>query len=288
MKNDTRRQALFIILISIVFIMVLGISLPELTFQPALPFPGASPDSGEMESPQSAKDSSINSSPWVLQIGLAVGIVLIVLALLIALYKKVKTKHILILAGSLVVLFVFFSILPNLPGTPSSTVQSQTDSPEPAQFDYLTAPIGEPPEDMLFWVKIIVLLTSIFLVGWLVMSLFKRSPKENPLAVEAESAIQALSGGEDLGKVIIKCYLNMERIISQERGIDRDYSMTPREFEINLISKGIPREPIQQLTSLFEKARYGIQILTEQDELDALNCLSAIQKACQIKKQGDQ
>ena len=118
------------------------------------------------------------------------------------------------------------------------------------------------------------------------MCFFKRSQIENPLAVEAESAIQALTGGEDLGKIIIKCYVNMEKIISQERGIDRNHSMTPREFEDNLISNGIPQVPIQQLTTLFEKARYGIQILTEQDELIALNSLSAIRKTCQTKKKG--
>lgn len=271
-----------LILLTIIFVIVLGISLPDLAFQPALPFPGAETDSVVVDTPQTATGSLNLSSSWIFQLGLALGIILLSLALIIVLVKKANIKRVVLLASVLAVLFALFSLLPNLPTIQLDSVPIDTHVTKQPQTDYLTAPIGDPPANLFLWVEVFLLIAISILIGWMVIRVFQRRLKENPLAVEAESAILAISNGGNLGGIIIRCYLNMEKVISQEQGIERNQSVTPREFKTHLIYKGIPEEPILQLTTLFEKARYGNLDLTEQDELQALNSLSAIQKACQI------
>lgn len=288
MEKDKRRQVLHIILLTIICLIVVGISLPDLVFQPALPFPGAEPDSVDVGTPQTTTGSPNLSFPWLFQLGLALGIILLFLALITALFKKVNLKRVVILASVLAALFALFSILPNLPTIIPNPIQSDTHVPMPPQMDYLTSPIGDPPAKLFLWVKVFLLLAISILMGWLVIHIFKQKQKENAITVEVESAILAITNGGDLGGIIVRCYSNMEKIVSQERGIDRNQSVTPHEFQNYLIREGIPIEPILQLTTLFEKARYGKQSMTEQDEHDALNSLAAIQKVCQFIKKEEQ
>lgn len=261
--------------------MVLGISLSDLAFQPALPFPGADTDAVDVGTSQTATESPSLSFPLVFQFALALGIILLFLALITALLKKVNIKRVVLLAIGLAALFALFSVFPHLPTNLSDPVQSDPHIHPLPQIDYLTAPIGDPPENLFFWVRVFLLLATSIIIGWLVIHDFKQKRKENAIAVEAMSAILAITNGVDLGRVIVRCYLNMEKVVSQERGLDRNQFITPHEFQTYLINEGISKEPILHLTTLFEKARYGNQSFTEQDVLDALNSLNAIQKTCQ-------
>ena len=56
--------------------------------------------------------------------------------------------------------------------------------------------------------------------------------------------------------------------------------MTPREFEVYLTQNGMPREPVQQLTRLFELVRYGAVTAAPADEQHAVASLTAIVEAC--------
>ncbi|MHB8134959.1 MAG: DUF4129 domain-containing protein [Anaerolineaceae bacterium] len=288
MKKDKRRLALLLILMTIICVIVLGISLPDLAFQPALPFPGAETNSVDIDTSQTAIGSPSLSFPWIFQLGLALGILLLFVALITALLKKANIKKVVLLAIILALGFALFSLLPNLPTSQVDPAPIDTYVPDRPQFDYLTAPIRDPPATLFFWVKVFLLLAISVLMGWFGIRVFRRNQRNNKLAAEAQSAILAISNRRDLGGIIIRCYINMEKVVSQERGIDRNQFTTPREFKTHLIYKGIPEEPILQLTTLFEKVRYGNLGLTEQDELVALNSLSSIQKACLSNKKGGQ
>jgi hypothetical protein len=119
------------------------------------------------------------------------------------------------------------------------------------------------------------------LAAWLLIKAFRRPKVVDPLAQEAEAAVQAISAGKNLGNVIIDCYLQMENAIASSYGISRAGAITPREFESYLVKKGIPKNAVLQLTRLFEKARYGNQGLDQQDEQAAVRCLTEIRTACQ-------
>ena len=104
------------------------------------------------------------------------------------------------------------------------------------------------------------------------------------LAVEAQNAMRALQAGEELKDVVMRCYREMSRVMQKERGIQRQAAMTTREFEIALGEKGVPAEPVYQLTRLFEKVRYGHEPPAPQDEQLALTSLKAIVAACAATK----
>ncbi len=103
------------------------------------------------------------------------------------------------------------------------------------------------------------------------------------LAAEAQHAMQALQAGEDLKDVVLRCYREMSRVLQTERGIQRQAAMTAREFEMALSDKGVPAEPVHQLTSLFEKVRYGHEPPASHDEQLAISSLSTIVAACSLR-----
>jgi hypothetical protein len=76
----------------------------------------------------------------------------------------------------------------------------------------------------------------------------------------------------------------MSDILQQERGIQRSDTMTVREFEDALTSKGFPTVPVRDLSRLFEKVRYGQQEMGEEDEMTAVESLNEIIQFCRGKR----
>jgi hypothetical protein len=124
-----------------------------------------------------------------------------------------------------------------------------------------------------------LLLAAVVLGIWLFRKSFIHSKQENALAFEVKTAIQAIQAGKNLSSTILHCYQQMIYIVQEEKGIEREESITPREFEAVLIKHGIPEESIRQLTRLFEKVRYGGKDPDAQDEQMAVSCLSSIRSA---------
>lgn len=121
-------------------------------------------------------------------------------------------------------------------------------------------------------------------VGALYIYLQSLHPKPQPLtrlAEEAQSAINAIEAGGDLRDIIMRCYFEMNKAVNDARNLKRTADMTAHEFEAFLLEKGLPREPIHNLTELFEQVRYSAFQPGKQEERVALNSLSAILSACQ-------
>lgn len=97
----------------------------------------------------------------------------------------------------------------------------------------------------------------------------------------AREAIQQIEAGGDLGEVIQRCYLQMVAVLRETRQIYRNQYVTPHEFELLLEERGLPREPVHQLTRLFEMVRYGGQRPGRAEERIAVNSLNAIISACE-------
>lgn len=100
------------------------------------------------------------------------------------------------------------------------------------------------------------------------------------LAVRARAAISDIEGGGDLRSSILRCYVEMTRIVRESRGAYRGATMTAREFQDYLIQAKLPPHPVNRLTELFEKARYGLGESSAQEESDAIASLQAIADAC--------
>jgi hypothetical protein len=126
-------------------------------------------------------------------------------------------------------------------------------------------------------------LLLVVLVGLVTWFFLRRRRAEQPLkriAMEAQTALDALQSGGNLKNIVIRCYFEMSRVIREQRGIQRDKDMTPREFEMELERRGLPPEPVQKLTRVFEEVRYGAKEPGEREKFLATISLSEIVEAC--------
>lgn len=104
---------------------------------------------------------------------------------------------------------------------------------------------------------------------------------EELVADVAQNAIDTYHTGGSFQNVIIRCYVEMSATVEKYRGVQRQDTMTPREFEIQLGQLGFPPEPVRCLTRMFEVVRYGTQIPGETEEQQTMHSLAAIINACQ-------
>jgi hypothetical protein len=124
------------------------------------------------------------------------------------------------------------------------------------------------------------------LLGGILWSIARRRPRvEREIALEAlaetaEEARDTIEAGGDLRNTIIRCYVEMNRLVRETHGIRRDRAMTPREFEERLEHSGLPREQVRDLTLLFEDVRYGAKDLGPWEGRRAIACLAAIAESC--------
>lgn len=142
---------------------------------------------------------------------------------------------------------------------------------------------ANPPEWVVLAVSLGLALLLAALAGLAVWFYLRRRRAEQPLkriAIEAQTALDALQSGGDLKNIVIRCYFEMSRVIREQRGIQRDKDMTPREFEMELERRGLPREPVQKLTRVFEEVRYGTKEPGEREKFLATISLSEIVEAC--------
>jgi len=146
---------------------------------------------------------------------------------------------------------------------------------------------GATSPPWLIWMASFVLAALfaavIFWIGW---TLLNRSRKYDmqEFAQEAQAAIDALQAGADLRNTVIRCYYEMSEVLKTKQGIQRESAMTPREFEQRLTARGLPSEPVQQLTRLFEAVRYGTDVPGVREEHQAIASLTAIVEACRQAK----
>jgi hypothetical protein len=96
------------------------------------------------------------------------------------------------------------------------------------------------------------------------------------LAREAQDALDDIQAGGSLRNAVIRCYAEMSRVISEKRNIQRGMTVTSHEFEAHLVKAGLPKAPVQELTHLFEAARYGDHDPGPTEEQRAVACLSSI------------
>ena len=101
-----------------------------------------------------------------------------------------------------------------------------------------------------------------------------RSKRELARAVRA--AIRDLETGGDFRAAVLRCYQSMV-LLFESRGTRADPSQTAREFEADALTRlGVSRGGVDDLTSLFEEARYSVHAIGEGQRDAAIGCLTAI------------
>jgi hypothetical protein len=141
---------------------------------------------------------------------------------------------------------------------------------------------GEFPAEPALWFSL--LLT--FLVSLLLLSLLWRSfQKERQdgslerLSASAGAALSALDAGAGYRSAILRCYAEMQHTVREQHGLERKASLTPREFQAALRDAGLPPGPVEDITRLFEAARYGNSEGSQEETERARACLQQISQA---------
>jgi len=144
--------------------------------------------------------------------------------------------------------------------------------------------LASPPRWLVWGISVVLALVVAAFLGGIAWVIWRRTHRgENlleELAQEAQGAIASLQAGDELRNAVLRCYAGMIRVLSKQRGIERQKAMTPREFENHLWKTGLPHEAVHQLTRLFEEVRYGAKAPGQVQEQQAMACLQAIVEAC--------
>jgi hypothetical protein len=275
---------LLFLTVALVSLILLAVSLSNLQLQSGSPFPGGDGSEITVQSAPSLPPTKIYSFP-VLQGFLALISIFLVIYVSARLLVFVNIKKVLPFVLAIIVLLIAVYLLPNVTPVPVPNIPSEySEAPTPSPIEYPVTPLGEPPQLLLQFVIIGIVLGGGLITFMMIKRWSAPTKIEDELLRDAKEAVNALQDGKDFKNAIIRCYLQMTHSIQKERGLERNYSMTVQEFEHWLIGIGFPTIPLQQLTSLFEKVRYGKQPIDDLDEQIAMNSLNEIIKFCQSRQ----
>lgn len=276
MTGSEKRNAVFLLTALLTAVILLAFGLPGLELQPGMPLPemqenqvvAAMPDSGPLE------PLSINRF-FATFLG-----ILLVCSIIYTIYRLFRGANwhdilavlriIIIVAVVATVVILVVLMAPVSEGVPE--VQVVLPTPIPPE----TSPLGPVPPILLWVVGFALLVTGLAIAVWIYRSAIKRETAIDLVAHEAEKARQDLLLGIGLKDVILKCYRAMSMALERERGIERDQSMTTLEFEEKLTAAGVPAGPVNELTRLFNLARYGNWQPAVDDERRAIDCFETI------------
>lgn len=124
---------------------------------------------------------------------------------------------------------------------------------------------------------------AVFAVNRIFDRFYKPNPGMDEIAEIARAALTNLSAGNASKDIIVRCYLDMNRVVEEKRGLVRENASTPAEFAEQLERLGLPREAVNGLTGVFERVRYGGKEANSDEVKEAKRCLMDILKACGTK-----
>ena len=274
MSDDTKRTTLIFLLLAAGLLILIAAALPQLELNPGIPLPKW--EGGAASSPsESQPDVSISLDTFSKALLEVVGILVLGYCVYKALkgapWKEILGPAVRIALLVLLAMFILFALS-------RSHITSGPQALEilPPELTQEGPPLGSPPAILvgLLWLG---LGTMVIVLG--IWATKRRTPNlsaDDLVELEAERAMQALMRGLDFKNVIVQCYRQMSAALQKEQGIELEAAMTAREFEQLLKAKGLPHDPVHQLTQLFETARYSLRQFTPADEQKAFDCLSAI------------
>ncbi|HET6846615.1 MAG TPA: DUF4129 domain-containing protein [Anaerolineales bacterium] len=154
----------------------------------------------------------------------------------------------------------------------------------PSQGDAFTPPVIPP------WLMYLISFLFTALLAWGLYQLYRvwerarerRGSGLDAIAVAARDSLRDLAEGRQWGDVVLEAYARMTDAVRLARGLQRETAWTPREFAAHLAHKGLPRVAVDDLTRLFEAARYGGTTADANARHRAASCLESILQACRM------
>jgi hypothetical protein len=286
--SKTKQNSLMLLSIACILILLLAMSLPNLVLSPGQPFSLGQPQAGAGGAEVLLPGSDIILLVFRGIIGLS--LILLPPYIILSLLSKEGRGRLIADIVMIALLLLLAEYLRNHPLGDKPPVQEPSAAASP-DTNFEAGPpsvIFQPtPPSWLTPVVILVAAGVIVILLFMVIRYLQRraipsGSSLNRLADEAQNAIETLQAGGDFKITVLHCYQEMSRIVREEKGIERDTDMTPREFESRLVEKGLPKEAIRTLTRLFEQARYGNVTSGTREENLAFSCLTEIVNACRL------
>ncbi len=284
MTDDAKKKALLFFFLALIATILIGAGLPRLKLQPGLPLPSF--EGGEIIAPKT------ESVPLVhIQVSDLFKILLILLLASFLIYliyravaglswKGLLSSMLPTIFITLVVFGILFLVISLLPKSQPVALPEVLPTPAPV----VRAPLGPAPS-ILLWVAGIALAAVAVFLGLSLVRARADNSRASMLELEIENARQDLLSGLDFKEVILQCYQRMSVALQHEQQIEREAFMTTGEFERLLKEKGVPPEPVHQLTRLFDAVRYGHWQPNPSDEKNALQALEDILRYSREKRQ---
>jgi hypothetical protein len=270
-------------------LVLLASSLDSLAFEPGRPFA----IDGDTWRPVFVPDLRVSEDEplWkviAFWLALVVNTVIVLLLLSPELRRRALRQLLRVGMGLLsFLLLVHYGILqlpqfrPFLPSEASATGGSTPESVEVAVF-------RQPALSPWFaFALALIVIWLLFLAGYLIYRLWTRQRDRQTvgsgaIAKIARSSLAELAAGHEWGDVVIEAYARMQEAVRIGRGLRRDSSSTPREFAARLSGARLPASAVDELTRLFEVARYGGRPTDGSARRRAAACLESILEACEV------
>lgn len=225
---------------------------------------------------------------WLISITVALSVVLFFVSLI---RKESRLPTIvLVLLGAIIVFFITripppqpdietpFEEMSNAPGAGEESIAIGELLPPEDAVDVAV----ERPEDAGPWSWILggVALVGLFLVirpRFAVIGRRRTQGDAQGLAIDTmKRAVERAEAGDDVLETVVRCYRDMIEVYRSSHYAGRHNALTPRELTGKLAGAGAPRESVEGLTTLFERARYGEIVLSAEEEAAAVGHLRVI------------
>jgi hypothetical protein len=285
-KEVMSRQRLWTLIglcCAVVALLLLASSLSELRFRP-----GRFYDLSALLPAMDGTGVALSRDPgalgfWQTLLSRVSLVLLVCLVIGLIFSRKLRRELLRRVISILIVLILFYQLLNVLRGNPAQEqgFPAAANDPLPPLLggESLPAFVANPTPWLIALVSAALLALLLGGIWFFWRRLHTREAPLARLADEAQVALADLQSGSDLKDVVLRCYMQMSQILSEQRGITRPRDMTPREFARQLAAVGLRDEHIGQLTRLFERVRYGARQAGEREEREAITCLTAIAQA---------
>jgi hypothetical protein len=291
LRSDPRLRLLIFATLLLAAMLFLSVGLRQVSLAPGQPLPLF----GEQSTEEVIGVATPGDDPFllILRIIFYIGLILVPLLLIYLIFNPETRKKILKDLIRLAIMLLAFALLANYIQQMRKQIEGQPSGGMPVA-PQMTPSLQETVHftgNASNWVVIVAslilaVLITLLVAGVIWFFLLRRNRQiDEPLeriAEEAQVAVDAIEAGGDLRNIIMRCYAEMSRVLSEKRGLNREQFMTPHEFEAILAGKGVPREPVEQLTHVFEEVRYGNRMPGKKEELKAVDGLMAIVEACKM------
>lgn len=284
-----KRVILFVSFLALFSLVMLASEVRDATFRPARHFSWE--ETEIVQIPVGRIIKSIAQVPLERQIAFLVLFFLLgvlFISLLSPETRKKLLKQLFRLTVSVILILYLLKIKPDLlAGLFSNLALGGQSASSPTED--AAPPVFEPPH-VSSWLSFFIALGIVLLIAVLLWQVNRwRMPHKetsgphqlDEIAGIARASLRDLSSGQGSAQdTIIQCYTDMSRVVVARRGLYREYAMTASEFAVRLEKAGLPHEPVNRLTHLFESVRYGARISAQGDVDEAVACLTSILRYC--------